>query len=866
MQLHFGTLQIVVAAVFAGLAVVYASVFAAVAVASRRDIPAEQVQAGAYALRKRWLALLTIVIVCGLGISFFAFPYPGRSSADETVVQVTAGQFFWSLVPNQVPAGAHVRFDVTSVDVNHGFGFYDPHGHLIGSVQAMPGYHNRLDLTLDEAGSYVIRCLEYCGLNHARMETTFTVTRERAGMTEAAATAVLHPRTAESVPVPRTSERGIGLLFAGTGIAVFALMGVFGLVMRLTQATVLDVSQAWFYRLMTVHGAGMLTGALLAMMGALWFVLRATVPLSVPRMLASYVLILIGATGVIVSVLVGGFAAGWTFLTPLPFHAAGQWSLWATTLFLAGLLLVGLGFFVFCADVLATTTSTYGGLARTLGIPYLRGLEEDAPPPHAIAATVVSIDGLLASGVGATILLALLGRTYDTGVQLDPLWAKNLTYFFGHETANLIMYLAAGAVYVLVPRYAGKPWKTSKAVVGSWLATLVLLVTAYSHHLYMDFVQPEWAQVISTISSSAAAIPVGVVTIYGGVTLVWGSRYRWTLSSTLLYLGFAGWAIGGTGAALDSVVPLNFRFHNTDWVVAHFHTYLLLTVDLLGVRLRRAPAGARRRAHRAARPLTLRGRRDAARRLRPHRNVVPRRRARSPAPLRDPAAGHERLQPGREHLRDDLRARLPRAAGAVRGAGPRRRRAQPLRHDEIMDSWTGRRYLSQRRRDEDDDAQPAALPAAVEPRGVPFATPAQLGLGAATAVVALAAFFPQVVDASETSAHYHHLDHAGQFLLGLALGATLGSLPAVARSVAGGFNLGLAAVLGAPAVMLLVMVPRFYEPLEQHVFYHALYHIAMAGLGLVVGLGSTRLGLVVGRFALLLAVGMAVMFAGTAGG
>ena len=60
--------------------------------------------------------------------------------------------------------------------------------------------------------------------------------------------------------------------------------------------------------------------------------------------------------------------------------------------------------------------------------------------------------------------------------------------------------------------------------------------------------------------------------------LVWGSRYRWTLASTFLYLGFAGWAIGGTGAVIDSVIPLNFRFHNTDWVVAHFHTYLLLTV------------------------------------------------------------------------------------------------------------------------------------------------------------------------------------------------------------------------------------------------------------------------------------------------
>jgi len=203
--------------------------------------------------------------------------------------------------------------------------------------------------------------------------------------------AVLHARAVESVAVPRSVERRVGLLFTGTGIAVFAVMGVFGLVMRLTQATVLHVSPAWFYRLMTVHGAGMLTGALLAMMGALWFVLRETVPLRLRRALASYVFVLVGAVCVIVSVLVGGFAAGWTFLTPLPFHPAGQWSTWATAVFLVGLLLVGVGFFVFCADVLASTTTTYGGLARTLGIPYLRGRDDSPPPPHAIAATVVSL-------------------------------------------------------------------------------------------------------------------------------------------------------------------------------------------------------------------------------------------------------------------------------------------------------------------------------------------------------------------------------------------------------------------------------------------------------------------------------------------
>jgi cytochrome c oxidase subunit II len=149
--------------------------FAVIAVHAGSDVSVERVHRVGYWLRKRWLALLLVLSVLAVGISLFDLPYATGSSAGRTVVKVTGGQFFWSLVPDQVPAGTRVRFDVTSIDVNHGFGLYDPHGHLIGSVQAMPGYHNELDLTLTEVGAYRIRCLELCGLNHATMENTFAV-------------------------------------------------------------------------------------------------------------------------------------------------------------------------------------------------------------------------------------------------------------------------------------------------------------------------------------------------------------------------------------------------------------------------------------------------------------------------------------------------------------------------------------------------------------------------------------------------------------------------------------------------------------------------------------------------------------------
>jgi len=176
-SLHYGDPQIAIGVVFAVLAFLLAGVFLVIGVQAGSEVAFERVHEVGYWLRKRWMALLLVIGVLVIGISLFDLPYASGGASGRTVVKVTGGQFFWTLVPNRVPAGTRVRLDVTSVDVNHGFGLYDPHGHLIGSVQAMPGYHNDLDLDLTEPGVYQIRCLEYCGLSHSTMESTFTVAK-----------------------------------------------------------------------------------------------------------------------------------------------------------------------------------------------------------------------------------------------------------------------------------------------------------------------------------------------------------------------------------------------------------------------------------------------------------------------------------------------------------------------------------------------------------------------------------------------------------------------------------------------------------------------------------------------------------------
>ena len=660
---------------------------------------------------------------------------------------------------------------------------------------------------------------------------------------EAHAATVVHPSGTELLATARVDERRVAWLFVCTGITLFGVMGLLGLVMRLNQAEVITLSDSWFYRMLTLHGAGMLAGALLAGMGAMWFVLRTTVPLHLGRMLSSYLAIVIGAVLVVIATLLGGFASAWTFLWPLPFDSFGAWRPWSTDVFLVGILLVGTGFFVFCLDLLMQTTATYGGLQRALGISFLRDRDDSPPPPVALAAMVVAIEGLLASTAGTTIVVALIGHAIDSSLELDALWAKNLTYFFGHSIYNLIIYLFAGAVYVLLPGYTGRPWKTTKPIVVAWLFTLLFVATAFGHHLYMDFVQPEWVSGFSSIASFGAALPVAVVTIFTGVVLIWGSQYRWTLASALLYLGFMGWAIGGTGAVIDSLIPINFKFHNTLWVPGHFHTYLLLAVMFwafaLLVRMLEESAG--RTAREGVSAFSLGALLVGGYGLVGVWYVsgtlgVPRRWAIHP----EGTAGYS------------LVASI---FVAVFALGFLVLLLECLRLARIASAQRWERIPAPR----------SSLPVRADPEPL-LSTGYQFAAVTAAAVAFLGSYAPPITDAVESSTRYHHLQHATQFLVGLLVGVAVASLPPVFARIRRHPNLGIATVIAAPVAMLLVMLPSIYESFETNDFAHLLYHVDITALGVLTGLAAGTLGLVTGRLAFVLSIGMALMYAAGATG
>lgn len=175
-NLSMGGRQAVLIAVFLVIALIILGVFITIAVASEGSKTYEQVSKVGYAIRTYWFIILLALAVTQVSIAAAFTPYKTDANPD-VVLKVTGYQFNWTFdaEPEPIKAGSLVRFEAATSDVTHGVGVVDPDGKMLASVQAMPGYTNKFDLRLKKPGTYLVACMEYCGIGHHKMLSNFEV-------------------------------------------------------------------------------------------------------------------------------------------------------------------------------------------------------------------------------------------------------------------------------------------------------------------------------------------------------------------------------------------------------------------------------------------------------------------------------------------------------------------------------------------------------------------------------------------------------------------------------------------------------------------------------------------------------------------
>lgn len=122
------------------------------------------------------LAVLTFLTVLMAG-TIFSVPYWDTGGPDDQQLDITGRQFAFTVDPPRVQVGVPTTVQLHSDDVNHAVGLYDPEDTLIKQVNVLPGVTQSFRITFDEPGTYDLRCLEFCGIDHHLMANELEVTR-----------------------------------------------------------------------------------------------------------------------------------------------------------------------------------------------------------------------------------------------------------------------------------------------------------------------------------------------------------------------------------------------------------------------------------------------------------------------------------------------------------------------------------------------------------------------------------------------------------------------------------------------------------------------------------------------------------------
>lgn len=367
-------------------------------------------------------------------------------------------------------------------------------------------------------------------------------------------------------------SRKITSLWIITILILFIVSIVLGIVMRLNQAGTIEELPVTFYVNMTVHGLTMIGIWFVAGMAAIDYLMNRYVKTSYTANVIAFVMTVLGVLMLWTSTFIGKFHAAWTFLYPLPLKI--MWAEWATPLFLIALTVLAVGWLIWSLSLMTQILKKYSITQAFAWQHFTKNPKTETPP--FILISMITLVGIITCLIAAAVLMVLFFAEYlsDGAYINDALLMKNLTFFFGHTIANEMLYLGLAVIYELFPEVSGRPkWKTTWYVALAWNCTLVFILAAFFHHLYMDFVQPEGFQIIGQLASYLASLPAAGITVFSILTAVYRTKINWSLPNLLFFIGTAGWVIGGLAAVIDATISNNIILHNTLWVPAHFHTY-----------------------------------------------------------------------------------------------------------------------------------------------------------------------------------------------------------------------------------------------------------------------------------------------------
>ncbi len=291
----------------------------------------------------------------------------------------------------------------------------------------------------------------------------------------------------------------------------------------------------------------------------------------------SYQIFLLSAIVLIASFFVpgGGFGGAWTAYPPLSANAEYSLTPLGSTMWV---LAVALEFVAFLLGGINFITTLMN--ARAPGMKWL-----DIP---IVCWMIVIASILFMASVGPLIagaIMLLFDQNLGTGFFNpakggDPVLWQHLFWFFGHPEVYVVLLPAMGIVAEVMCVHGRKKLFGYRTVLFTAIATGVLSFFVWAHHQFVAGIDPRMANVF-TVTTVLISIPLAEMSFVYIATL-FGASIRFTTAMLFALSFLVEFMIGGVTGIFLGASGADVYFHDTYFVVAHFH-YTFVPIAIIAV-------------------------------------------------------------------------------------------------------------------------------------------------------------------------------------------------------------------------------------------------------------------------------------------
>jgi cytochrome c oxidase subunit 1 len=377
-----------------------------------------------------------------------------------------------------------------------------------------------------------------------------------------------------------TNHKDIGTMYLWFAFAMLLTGGVMALIVRaeLFQPGMQLIRPEFYNQMTTMHGLIMVFGAIMpAFVGlANWMVpLMIGAPdMALPRMNNWSFWILPFAFGMLLFTLfteAGAPNFGWTFYAPLSTTYAPS----SVTYFIFGVHMMGISSIMGAINIIVTILNLRAPGMTLMKMPLFVWTW------FITAYLLVAVMPVLAGVVTMMLMDIHYGTAFfDAAGGGDPVLFQHVFWFFGHPEVYIMILPAFGIVSQIIPTFARKPLFGYASMVYATSSIAFLSFIVWAHHMFTVGL-PLQTELFFMYATMLIAIPTGVKVFNWVSTMFRGSM---TFETPMLFaLAFVVlFTIGGFSGLMLAIAPADFQYHDTYFVVAHFH-YVLVPGALFGI-------------------------------------------------------------------------------------------------------------------------------------------------------------------------------------------------------------------------------------------------------------------------------------------